>query len=430
VPSGRLARLARFGGLAGGLAGNVAVGAVRRLAEGGRPELGDLLLTPANVARVTRELAHLRGAAMKMGQLLSMDAGELLPPELAGIMARLRADAEAMPPKQLKAALDRAWGPGWLARFESFDVRPLAAASIGQVHRARTRDGRDLAIKVQFPGVRRSIDSDVDNVAALIRLSGLAPQGLDLAPLLTEAKRQLREEADYEREGAWLRRFGALVEGSPVFVAPGLHADLTTQDVLAMDYLPGVAVESLSAAPQDQRDCLAEHLLDWTLRELLDFGAMQTDPNFANYRFDAASGRIILLDFGAAREIPRGVSDGYRRLLAACLADDATAINAELIGLGLLEREGLARHHAAIAGMIAQALEPLRRGGPYDFGDRTLARRLRDEGLALASDRAFWTAPPPDVLLVQRKLAGMYLLAARLGARVDVRALLERRLAG
>jgi predicted unusual protein kinase regulating ubiquinone biosynthesis (AarF/ABC1/UbiB family) len=112
VPASRIARLARFGGLAGGIAGGVALGAARRLAEGGRPDLGSLLLTPANVARVTRELAHLRGAAMKMGQLLSMDAGDLLPPELAEIMARLRADAEAMPPKQLKATLDRAWGAG------------------------------------------------------------------------------------------------------------------------------------------------------------------------------------------------------------------------------------------------------------------------------------------------------------------------------
>lgn len=138
---------------------NVIGQGLRTAASGERVDLRALALSPENALRLTRELSHMRGAAMKVGQLMSMDAGELLPPEFAAILARLRADAHPMPPRQLRTVLDKAWGEGWYRRFERFDLRPLAAASIGQVHRALTPDGRDLAIKVQFPGVRESIES-------------------------------------------------------------------------------------------------------------------------------------------------------------------------------------------------------------------------------------------------------------------------------
>jgi predicted unusual protein kinase regulating ubiquinone biosynthesis (AarF/ABC1/UbiB family) len=142
---------------------------------------------------------------MKLGQMLSLDAGDMLPAELTAILARLRDSAHHMPPAQLQKVLNAEWGADWRRRFAHFDPRPLAAASIGQVHRARLPDGRELAIKVQYPGVAASIDADVDNVATLLRLSNLLPASLDIAPLLEEAKRQLHEEADYVREAAQMR---------------------------------------------------------------------------------------------------------------------------------------------------------------------------------------------------------------------------------
>jgi len=155
----------------------------RRMARGERPQLSDLVLTPANAMRVTEQLSRLRGAAMKLGQMLSLDAGDMLPAELTAILARLRDSAHHMPPAQLQKVLAAQWGADWRRRFVHFDPRPLAAASIGQVHRARLPDGRELAIKVQYPGVAESIDADVDNVATLLRLSNLLPASLDIAPL-------------------------------------------------------------------------------------------------------------------------------------------------------------------------------------------------------------------------------------------------------
>ncbi|KQT64023.1 MULTISPECIES: ABC1 kinase family protein [unclassified Aureimonas] len=430
VPSRRLSRLARLGGMATGLAGGMLLDGARQLARGERPRLEDLLLTPGNVLRVTEQLSHLRGAAMKMGQLLSMEAGDILPPELSAIMARLRADAEPMPVRQLQSVLDREWGPGWLDRFERFPFRPIAAASIGQVHRVRTKDGRDLAIKIQYPGVRRSIDSDVDNVATLLRMSGIVPRHLDIAPLLGEAKRQLREEADYEREADCLDRFGDLLRDDDNFRLPAVHRDLTGTNVLAMSYLESVPIETLDAAPQEERDRIAGLLIDLALRELFDFRLMQTDPNLANYRYDPSTRQIVLLDFGATRAFEPGFSEGCRVLAAAGLSDDRGAAEAALTALGLIDGAVPQRHREKVMAMFDTAKGPLLASDTFDFGDTNYLRRLREEGLEFAGERDGWRLPPTDTLFLQRKFGGTYLMAARLKARVGVRALLARHVGG
>lgn len=206
VPTHRLARLAGLGALTTGIATRTILEGARRLSRGELPKPSDLLLTPGNILRVSDELSRMRGAALKLGQLLSMDAGDFLPGELAGLLERLRADADFMPPRQLNSVLVSNWGPDWRKRFSRFETRPLAAASIGQVHRATTVDGRDLAIKVQYPGVAKSIDSDIANVISLFRLSGIAPPAPVLARLGAEARKQLHEEADYLREADNIRR--------------------------------------------------------------------------------------------------------------------------------------------------------------------------------------------------------------------------------
>ena len=425
MPSSRLSRLAKLGGLATSIAGNVAAEGVRRFARGERPRLEDLLLTPANAMRAADELARMRGAAMKVGQLISMDAGDMLPPELAQIFDRLRSEAHHMPWPQLKRVLAQAWGAGWRDRFESFDIHPVAAASIGQVHRARTKDGRDLAIKVQYPGVRRSINSDVDNVASLMRVAGLVPAGMSIAPMLAEAKRQLHEEADYEREGRRLAQFGALLADRPEFRVPELHADLTTPTVLAMTFLDGRPVETLASAPQAERDRVMSLLIGLLFRELFEFRLMQTDPNFANYRYAPGTGQMILLDFGATRAFTEAFADRYRRLMRAGLDGDRAGVRAAALEIGILSDGAPARLETALLDMIEASLEPLRRDTPFDFGASDLAIRMRDAGLDMAEHREHLRIPPMDTLLINRKFSGVYMLATRMRARVDLRALIE-----
>lgn len=420
VPRGRVSRLAQFGRIAGGVAGGMMAEATRRLADGERPRLRDMMLTPANVARVADRLSHLRGAAMKLGQMISMDAGDVLPAELSEIMSRLRENAHQMPPAQLQRVLAREWGTDWRRHFRHFELRPIAAASIGQVHRATTHDGRSLAIKVQYPGVRDSIDADVDNVAALLRMSRLLPADLSIAPLLAEAKRQLHEEADYVREGAQMERFRTLLATTPSLIVPTIEPSLTTPNVLAMSFIEGIPIEQLVSRDQAIRDDAMRALIALVLRELFEFGLMQTDPNFANYRFQPESGRLVLLDFGAVRPIDPATADGYRRLIRAALANDREAVRNAAIAAGFLGASAVARHTTSFDAMIDIALGELHRSGPFNFGDRRFVGMLRDQAVEVVTDRAAWHVPPADLLFVQRKISGTALLAARLKARVDV----------
>lgn len=421
VPSARLSRLASFGQLAGGVAGGMLAEGVRRLASGQRPQLSDLLLTPGNAARVTEQLSRLRGAAMKLGQMISMDAGDVLPRELTDILGRLRDAAHFMPPAQLNRVLEGEWGANWRGRFARFDATPIAAASIGQVHRAVLPDGRAVAVKVQYPGVAASIDADVDNVATLLRLSGLLPETLDVAPLLAEAKLQLREEADYRREAAQMRRYAALLADDPRFVVPAPVDALSGERVLVMDFVPGQPIDALRDAPQATRDAAMEALIGLVLRELFAFGYMQTDPNFANYRWQAEGGRIVLLDFGAARAIPDTTVAAYRRLMRAGLAEDGAALRAALVEVGFVAPATLQRHAHAMDAMIAILMRHLGRPGLFDFADRSFVERLRAQAESVVADRAAWHLPPADTLFVQRKVSGTALLAVRMEARLPLR---------
>ena len=425
VPSSRVARLGTFGRLAGGVAGGVIGEGARRLARGERPKMRDLLLTPGNVGRLADRLSHLRGAAMKLGQMISMDAGDFLPAELAAIMAQLREQGYRMPPKQLGEVLAREWGADWKSGLSAFDANPIAAASIGQVHRARLPDGTELAIKVQYPGVAQSIDADVDNVATLLRVSGLLPRELDLGPLLDEAKRQLHEEADYEREAGEMRRFADWLEDDARYHVPRPIEALTTSRILAMEFVAGEPIEALETAPQDLRDTAMRDLMALVLRELFEFGAMQTDPNFANYRYDRANERLVLLDFGAARDLKPDTAEGYRAILAAGLAEDRAAVRRATIAAGFLGEAAAERHGALVDRMIDIIVTEMNRPGPFDFGDRAFVGTLREQGMEMAADRATWHIPPVETLFVQRKISGTALLAARLKARVDVRALVR-----
>ncbi len=361
---------------------------------------------------------------MKVGQLISMDAGEVLPPELADIMARLRDQAHFMPPKQLRDVLNRAWGADWRKSFKDFNVRPIAAASIGQVHRATLKDGRDVAIKVQYPGIARSIDSDVANVAALVRMSGLLPKRFDLGPYIQEARRQLHEEADYEREGQHLRYFAELLQADEAFEVPEFYPDWSNSEVLTMSFLEGRPIEAVSDATKLERNQVSEALVDLTLREIFDFGIIQSDPNFANYRYNPDNGKISLLDFGASRALQPYAIDSYAHLLRAGLLEDDADLRRAAIQMKLIADDG--PYDDRILGMIRSVFDAILSADEFDFSDRALSNHLNKEGMALAEAGYFPHQLPMDVLYLQRKIGGMFLLATRLNASLPVKTLLAK----
>jgi predicted unusual protein kinase regulating ubiquinone biosynthesis (AarF/ABC1/UbiB family) len=423
VPTSRIERLARVGWLAGELAMGALAEGLRRVT--GVQVARNLVLSEANAQRLAKRLSRLRGAAMKLGQMLSLQGEDLLPAEVARALSILRAEANAMPQAQLRRALAREYGASWEGQFRDFDPNPIAAASIGQVHRATALDGRRLALKIQYPGVARSINSDVENVAAVLRLARLVPGDADLSELLAEAKRQLRRETDYRIEANLQSRYRTLVAEQTDLVVPQVHDDLATAHILAMDFVDGVPLADVcDTHPQRLRNRIGTLLYDLALRELLDFRFLQSDPNFANYLFLPATRQLGLLDFGGTRELPPVLTARYARLLQAVADADQLTLRATLEEIGLLRPDDPEDRVRLFVELFLIGFEPFRYRGGYDFAASSAPLRVREVGFELAFGKGFFRPPPPDIVFVHRKLAGMFLLCARLRARVNVRALL------
>jgi predicted unusual protein kinase regulating ubiquinone biosynthesis (AarF/ABC1/UbiB family) len=425
MPSSRLARLAKMGRLAGGLATGMVSEGARQLASGKRPRLDRLLLTPDNARRLGDRLSEMRGAAMKLGQLISMDGGTVLPPELSEALAHLRDKAHYMPLGQVAQVLEGAWGKHWDRDFERFVFTPLAAASIGQVHDAQLCDGPRVAVKVQYPGVRRSIDSDVDNMATLLRLTHALPPELDLTPLLAEAKRQLHEEADYLLEAAHITRYAERLGDDRRFELPLPLNERSTAEVLCMQFLDGQPIEAVEQLPTPERTRLAATLLELALREVFRWGVVQSDPNFANYRYNPVTGQLQLLDFGATRIYPPARRDAMRNLLLATVEGRDDDVARAAIQVGYLAEDDPQRYRQAFVELLRIAAEPARRDAPFTFAGSDLPQRMRDALVQLRLRDNFTRLPPVDVLYLHRKISGQYLLMARLKVTLPMRTIVR-----
>lgn len=424
LPTSRIARLAKLGRLAGGVVGGALGEGIKQVSRGNRPALHELMLTPQNFQRVSDRLSEMRGAAMKVGQLISMEGGDFIPRELSELLARLRSSAYRMPLGDLAKVLKNNWGEEWQHRFEYFNFTPLASASIGQVHQARLKDGCHVAIKIQYPGVRQSIDSDVDNVSSLLNMVRLIPKQLDLTELLEEAKLQLHQEADYLREANYLKLVSGYLENDDRFQVPTVYDDLTTQEVLCMEYLEGIPIDEVN---RDQADTslLGSHLLELALRELFDWGIVQTDPNFANFQYDPDSGRIQLLDYGACRDYAPQRRHAFLDLINRSLSLDMNGMEAAATQVGYLLGNEPHSYRETIFKLIRNACEPLSDSGPYHFGQSDIANRMADITIQMRKNQKHGQLPPADVLFLHRKIGGLYFILQRLQSVIDVPQLFE-----
>jgi len=419
IPRTRLGRLGRVVKMAGGVAAGMIGEGAKQISQGNRPKVSDLILTPANAQKVAKQLATMRGAAMKVGQLLSMETSDFLPPELAEILAQLRNKAFIMPRDQLESTLEEAYGKNWLSKFAEFDFEPLAAASIGQVHRATTLQGEEIVLKIQYPGVADSIDSDVDNIATLFRVTNLLPKHMDISDLLKDAKQQLHEEADYLQEAEYLSAFQSALGSEANYLIPKLYKNLSTNRVLAMEYVEGDAIESLGELDPSVIDSLMHSLFELTFRELFELQLMQTDANFANYLFQHSTRKIALLDFGASRRFSKRFAIDYKRLLRAVANNDSEAIVLAADRLGYKASEASDAYQRFLVDVFNIALEPTAQIGLYDFKSSKLSDRLSELSQEGYGFKEFWQTPPTDILYLHRKIGGMFMLATRLGARVN-----------
>ena len=424
LPQGRQQRLLQLGLAVGEMAASAAAHGLQAWARGERPSLSQLMLSPDNAGRLAERLSQMRGAVMKLGQLMSMDSDAALPPQFAALLGGLRDQAHAMPPEQLATLLAGQYGADWRQRFRHLSLQPLAAASIGQVHRAETHSGQVLALKIQYPGVRASIDNDVDNLALLARTPGLLPAGLDITALLARVRAQLKQETDYAAEARATSLYRRRLGRDPMLGVPSVRRAHCTPLILATDFAPGIAIDQLAklGLAQAVRDRVATALCRLVMRELFVLRLVQTDPNFGNYLYDNASGRVWLLDFGATEAVDPARAEQLRQLAAALRDDDAGRVRLAARQVGYVADADPPAQAEGVLGMLQLAGEPFRHRGPYDFAASGLSKRAFERGRALFFGEGFARTPPADLVFVQRKIVGMFQMCARLQARVDVRA--------
>ncbi|DAA79389.1 TPA_exp: Uncharacterized protein A8136_0162 [Trichophyton benhamiae CBS 112371] len=428
VPSSRIGRLWEYGGLATSMAMGV-VGAGFRRATGG-DDSGSLLLSPANIERLVAKLSKMRGAALKLGQMLSLQDSKVMPESIQLVLQRVQDRANYMPQFQRDQVLRDNLGPNWRDLFESFDEVPMAAASIGQVHGAVLKEtGQRVAVKVQYPGVADSIDSDLNNLSILLTASRLLPKGLYLDKTIANARTELAWECDYIREAECGRKFKELLkDDTDIFTIPEIIPYASGKQVLTMERLDGIAVTRVQSFTQSQRDWIGSQIMRLCLREIGEFRYMQTDPNWTNFLYNSATNRLELLDFGASRAYPAAFISLYVRLLAAASRNErekCRELSQELGYLTGFESKAMVNAHVSSITTIA---EPFMKSSPevYDFRDQTITDRVREFIPLMLRERL--SPPPEETYSLHRKLSGAFLLCARLGSRVRCRDMFEEML--
>jgi predicted unusual protein kinase regulating ubiquinone biosynthesis (AarF/ABC1/UbiB family) len=325
----------------------------------------------------------------------------------------------------LAEVLEREYGPLWHKRFRRLSFEPVAAASIGQVHRAETHDGQVLALKIQYPGVRRSIASDMANLGLLLRTPGVVPAGLvpgSVQGLLARVQAQLERETDYRAEALATVGYRQRLGEDPVLWVPAVLDEHCTDHIIATEFAPGIPVDRLAHAgqPQAQRDHVAAALSRLAVHEFFRMRLVQTDPNFGNYLFDATTGRIALIDFGATETVLPARVEQLRELGRALRDDDVARLEAASLDAGFTAAEDPPDQSRGVIALMRLAGEPLRHDGAYDFGASTLFARSFEQGREQFFGVGYARTPPPDLLFLQRKFAGTFMLCARLRARVDL----------
>uniref|UniRef100_A0A182P641 ABC1 atypical kinase-like domain-containing protein n=1 Tax=Anopheles epiroticus TaxID=199890 RepID=A0A182P641_9DIPT len=419
VPSSRVARLASFGGLFAGLG----LGTVNELAKGalgigGTLDVKQALFSPTNAERIVDTLCKVRGAALKLGQILSIQDSNIVSPQLVKAFERVRQAADYMPDWQVEKQLVSELGPNWRTKLQSFDQKPFAAASIGQVHRGVLKDGgMEVAIKIQYPGVAKSIESDIDNLVSMLKVWDVFPAGVFIDNVVAVAKRELAWEVDYTREAEYTERFAEMIRHMPEYRVPKVVKELTSKNVLTTELVPGVPMDRCFDMSQEHRDHIAYCVMKLCLNELFTFRCMQTDPNWSNFLYDASTKQVMLIDFGATRFYQKDFMDDYLRVIIAATKNDRQQILELSRKMGFLtgyETPAMEKAHVDAVLILGEVFSV---PGEFEFGRQSTTKKIAALVPVMIAHRL--CPPPEEIYSLHRKLSGVFLLCARLNAKID-----------
>ena len=388
---------------------------------------------------LVKQLGALKGSVMKVGQQLSIYGEHFLPPEVNAVLKTLHSQAEPLSWAAVAGVLRQEWPADAFDALE-IDETALAAASLGQVHRARRRsDGLELAVKVQYPGVDGSVVSDLQMLRRTLHLSRLLPRGERYDALMAEVESMLLREVDYDLERETTARFASLLADDARYVVPQPQPAYCTRRIMTATYEPGVPLDGpeVAALPQASRDALGMAFLELYMREIWTFGLVQTDPHLGNFRVrlgtSTAPPRLVLLDFGATRALSPEFQAAYRTMVHGALIRDPEAVDRGARAAGFIrpdDSEAICQMFFDLSVMVTEpfalpddASVPahLRTAeGAYKWGESDLPRRAAK--IAVQAVRVLGLRPPPaEALFVDRKLAGVFVALSVLGAQLSAR---------
>ena len=431
LPFRGVTRTAKLATLPLGFAGRTAWAVGKRV--GGKPaEIVALEVQARTAEQLFSVLGELKGGAMKVGQALSiMEAA--LPEEMAApyraTLTKLQDAAPPMPAERVHGILADQLGPRWrTAKFAEFDDTPAAAASIGQVHRATWRDGREVAVKIQYPGVAKALMSDLNQMSRVAKLAGGLVPGIDMAPIMAELKERMSEELDYSLEARNQKAFSRAFRGHAHILVPDVLAQ--SEHVLVTEWVEGRPLaDIIKVGTQEERDHAARLYLEFLLSGPGRVRLLHADPHPGNYRI-TPDGRLVVFDFGAVNRLPEGLPPALGEILSLAMREDAPALVRRLKEAGFI-REGISVDPEQVLGYLAPFIEPLREP-EFTF----TSEWLRGVGARINDPRnPNWIVGtklnlPPDYLLIHRVWLGGIGVLCQIGGRVPGRSLAEQHIPG
>ena len=377
-----------------------------------------------NAKEMAMVMGQLKGAAMKLGQMLSSDP-EMIAPEFADALAVLQRQAPPMPYQQLKSALETELGGPMQETFSFFDPRPLGAASIGQVHRATLISGEEVAVKIQYPGISDSLDSDLSNIERFMSIARPLLPKERAQGFIAELKSAFEQEADYEGEAYKLEEFNRHFADWPQIRVPTPFLSLCTPRLLVMEFIEGEVFHTAANQLEDQgkRDALMRTFVEAFVYMFHDLHRLHADPHPGNFMLDL-EGRLVLLDFGCVCSFEPNLADQVLAVLPAFWSGDHQRQLNSLLDLGfgrkgakLPKLESIARHQELI-------LAPMGAQQPFSFYSWRVSDDLRD---LFASDFTFVNlVPPAELLLYLRVISGIKGTLSQLDASCDIREIVEQ----
>ena len=431
-PESKLARSAfrrgaRLAGLPIGHAGRVTAGLGRRLG-GASAQSVDEQIRERTADQLFRVLGDLKGGAMKVGQAMSLFES-MLPDDVAAPyrdkLAMLRDSAPPMPTSRVYAVLNRELGPDWQDSFTRFDRRPAAAASIGQVHHGVLTDGREVAVKVQYPGADEALRSDLKQLSRLASIAGPLAGGMDVKAIAEEFAARIDEELDYRLEAEAQQRFADGFADDVEFVVPAVIRH--TSKVLITEWLPGVALTTITERPDDERNSIGLKYVRFLFAGPSRVGLLHADPHPGNFKVQP-DGRLGVVDFGLVARLPDGLPYEIGRTLRIAMSGNAEEAVAGLRREGFLTTDVDAD---LVMGYLAPFVEPAS-VAEFTFDRPWMQGIYREANADSEAAREFGKAfdLPTDYLLIHRVWMGGIAVLSQLGVRADFRSVLDEFLPG